>query len=295
MALAETNPNIVVMDADLGKSTMTGAFMKKFPDRYFEFGIAEQNMISTAAGMALGGKIPFAASFSCFLVGRYETVRMSVSYSNTNVKLVGTHAGVGIGEDGNSQMGLEDIALLRSLHNFVILQPADDLEAKQAVAWAAEYVGPVYLRLTRQKLEDIHSPDYKFQMGKGDVLKSAKGGQAITIFATGGVVGNALKAVEELEKSGASINLVNMHTIKPLDQELVLKLAKNSRIILTIEDHNIVGGLGSAVSEVVAGAGLPVKVHRHGVVEFGESGTPEGLYEKFGFSASKIKALIQSL
>ncbi|OGR82219.1 MAG: transketolase [Elusimicrobia bacterium RIFCSPLOWO2_01_FULL_54_10] len=295
VALAETNPNIVVMDADLGKSTMTGAFMKKFPDRYFEFGIAEQNMISTAAGMALGGKIPFAASFSCFLVGRYETVRMSVSYSNTNVKLVGTHAGVGIGEDGNSQMGLEDIALLRSLHNFVILQPADDLEAKQAVAWAAEYVGPVYLRLTRQKLEDIHSPDYKFQMGKGDVLKSAKGGQAITIFATGGVVGNALKAVEELEKSGASINLVNMHTIKPLDQELVLKLAKNSRIILTIEDHNIVGGLGSAVSEVVAGAGLPVKVHRHGVVEFGESGTPEGLYEKFGFSASKIKALIQSL
>lgn len=293
--LAETNPNIVVMDADLGKSTMTGAFQKKFPERYFEFGIAEQNMISTAAGLALGGKIPFAASFACFLINRFETVRMSVSYSNTNVKLVGTHAGVGIGEDGNSQMGLEDIALLRPLPNFTILQPADDLEARQAVAWAADHLGPVYLRLTRQKLEDIHGADYKFQVGKGDVLKTAKGNPTLTIFATGGVVYNALKAVEELEKEGMAIPLVNIHTIKPFDRDLVLSLGKISKNILTIEDHNKVGGLGSAVSETIADAGLAVKVHRHGVEGFGESGSPSELYEKFGFSSSKIKSLITSL
>lgn len=294
-ALAETNPNIVVMDADLGKSTMTGTFQKKFPERYFEFGIAEQNMISTAAGLAMGGKIPFAASFACFLIGRCETVRMSVSYSNTNVKLVGTHAGVGIGEDGNSQMGLEDIALLRPLPNFTILQPADDLEARQAVAWAAEHKGPVYLRLTRQKLEDIHSADYKFRVGKGDILKTAKGSAAVTVFATGGVVYNALKAAEELEKEGIDLTLVNIHTIKPLDRELVLSLAGASKMILTIEDHNIVGGLGSAVSETVSEAGIPVKVHRHGVEGFGESGSPAELYEKFGFSTSKIKDLIKNI
>ncbi|OGR89459.1 MAG: hypothetical protein A3A86_03405 [Elusimicrobia bacterium RIFCSPLOWO2_01_FULL_60_11] len=294
-ALAETNPNIVVMDADLGKSTMTGTFQKKFPERYFEFGIAEQNMISTAAGMAMGGKVPFAASFACFLVNRFETVRMSVSYSNTNVKLVGTHAGVGIGEDGNSQMGLEDIALLRPLPNFTILQPADDLEARQAVAWSAEHKGPVYLRLTRQKLEDLHGADYKFRVGKGDVLKAAKGTADVTIFATGGVVYNALKAVEELEKEGLAVNLVNIHTLKPLDKELILSLAGSSKMILTIEDHNIVGGLGSAVSETVAEAGFPVKVRRHGVEGFGESGSPAELYEKFGFSPSKIKELIKTL
>ena len=295
VTLAETNPNIVVMDADLGKSTMTGMFQKKFPERYFEFGIAEQNLISTAAGLALGGKIPFAASFSCFLINRFETVRMSVAYSNTNVKLVGTHAGVGIGEDGNSQMGLEDIALLRPLPNFTILQPADDLEAQQSVAWAAGHKGPVYLRLTRQKLEDIHESDYKLRVGKGDILKTASGSPALTIFATGGVVYNTLKAVEDLEKEGMAITLVNIHTIKPLDRELILSLASTSKNILTIEDHNKVGGLGSAVSEVVADAGLPVKVHRHGMEGFGESGSPTELYEKFGFSSSKIKTLAQAL
>ena len=290
--LSETNQQIVVLDADLGKSTMTGAFQKKFPERHFQMGIAEQNMIGTAAGLALGGKIPFAASFACFLVGRYETIRMSVAYSNSNVKLVGTHAGIGIGEDGYSQMGLEDIGMLRPLPNFVILQPADDLEAQAAVAWSAEHKGPVYLRLTRQKLQDIHAAGYQFQFGKGDVLKQSGKNGALTIFATGGVVYNALKAVEELEKEGLAINLVNIHTLKPIDRDLILNLAKSSKMFLTIEDHNVTGGLGSAVSEVIADMGFPIKVHRHGVQGFGESGSPEGLYDKYDFSAPKLKVLI---
>ncbi len=290
--IAQTNQQVVVMDADLGKSTMTGEFMKKFPDRYFELGIAEQNLIGTAAGLALGGKIPFAASFACFLVGRYETVRMSVCYSNTNVKLVGTHAGVGIGEDGYSQMGLEDVAVLRSLPNIVILQPADDLETQAAVRWSADYKGPVYLRLTRQKVQDVHQEGYQFQMGKGDVLKKAKGSGALTVFATGGVVHNTLKAVEELEKEGFDINLVNIHTIKPIDADLIVSLAKTSKKIVVIEDHATIGGLGSAVSEVVTYHALPVRVQRHGMTEYGVSGSPEELYEMFGFSTPKIKALL---
>lgn len=295
--IGEKNLQIVVMDADLGKSTMTGEFQKKFPDRYFQMGIAEQNLISTAAGLALGGKIPFATSFACFLIGRYETIRMSVAYTNANVKLIGTHAGVGIGEDGNSQMGLEDIALLRSLPNFAIIQPADDVEARGAVEWSVDHKGPVYLRLTRQKLYHLHNNDYHFNFGKGDVLlkSSVQNPKSkIAIFASGGVVYNALKAAEELEKEGIGATMVNIHTIKPLDEELILSLAKQYNRFITIEDHYITGGLGSAVSEVVAKAGLPVKVLRHGVEGFGISGSPDDLYDKFGFSISKIKQTIQS-
>jgi len=291
--IGQTNPRVVVMDADLGKSTMTAEFMKKFPDRYFEMGIAEQNLISTAAGLSLGGKIPFAASFACFLTGRYEPIRMSVCYSNANVKLVGTHAGVGIGEDGYSQMGLEDIAVLRSLPNLVILQPADDLETQAAVRWASEYQGPVYLRLTRQKVQDVHSAGYQFQMGKGDVLKKAKSSESVvTVFATGGVVYNALKAVEDLETQGLNINLINIHTIQPLDRDLVLSFARESKKIVAIEDHSQTGGLGSAVSEVIADHAVPVKVIRHGTTTYGFSGAPEELYESFGFSIPKIKEVI---
>jgi len=310
--IGEKNLQVVVMDADLGKSTMTGEFARKFPERYFEMGIAEKNLIGTAVGLSLAGKIPFAASFACFVAGQYETVRMSVSYSLSNVKLIGTHSGIGIGEDGNSQMGLEDIAVLRSLPNMVILQPADDLETQQAVAWAATYCGPVYMRLTRHKVQDVHDNNYKFEFGKGDILKksatrptgipfghnaphrdSLRSQSALTIFATGGVVYNALKAVEELEKEGMNLILVNVHTIKPIDDHLILSLAKECNKFLTIEDHNVIGGLGSAVSEVVTDAGLNVKVVRHGVQKFGESGQPEELYDKFGFSIPKIKQLIQ--
>ena len=291
--IGQTNPRVVVMDADLGKSTMTGDFKKEFPDRYFEMGIAEQNLIGTAAGLSLGGKIPFAASFACFLAGRYETIRMSVCYSNSNVKLVGTHAGVAIGEDGYSQMGLEDLAVLRSLPNLVILQPADDLETQAAVRWASEYQGPVYLRLTRQKVQDVHLSGYQFQMGKGDVLKKVRNSEAaVTIFATGGVVYNALKAAEDLEKEGLNINFVNIHTIKPIDGDLILSLAKQSKKIVTIEDHSQTGGLGSAVSEVISDHAVPVKVVRRGMTTYGSSGQPEELYDSFGFSIPKIKELI---
>lgn len=304
--VGEKNPQVIVIDADLGKSTMTGEFAKKFPERHFEMGIAEQNMIGTAAGMSFGGKIPFATSFACFLAGRYETIRMSVAFSNANVKLIGTHAGIGIGEDGYSQMGLEDIALLRSLPNMVILQPADDVETQQAVAWAAEHEGPVYIRLTRQKVESIHGENYKFQFGKADILIKSKvpastsaGGQSpkskIAILATGAVVYESLKAAEELEKEGISVTVVNIHTIKPLDDEMILNLAREHSKIVVIEDHSFVGGLGSAVSEVVAGASLPVKVLRHGVHGFGESGHQAELYDKFGFSIPKIKKLVLKL
>lgn len=294
--IAAKNPQVIVMDADLGKSTMTGEFAKKFPERYFQFGIAEQNLIGTAAGLSLGGKIPFATSFACFLAGRYETIRMSVSYSHSNVKLVGTHAGIAIGEDGYSQMGLEDIALLRPLPNLAIVQPADDLETQQAVAWASEHAGPVYLRLTRQKVQDVHQDDYKFQFGKGDILKqSAVNDQrsAIAIFATGGVVYNALQAAEALEKEGISAAVINMHTIKPMDESLVLRFAKEYPKMIAIEDHNVIGGLGSAISEIVTNAGLQVRILRLGIHGFGESGSPEALYEKFGFSSEKIREAAQ--
>lgn len=294
--LAEKNPNIVVMDADLGKSTMTGAFAKKFPDRYLEMGIAEQNLIGTAAGLAMAGKIPFAASFACFLVGRYETIRMSVAYAGTNVKLVGTHAGAGIGEDGYSQMGLEDIAMLRSLPNMAIVQPADDLEARQSVQWAAQYNGPVYLRLTRQKLPDLHKPDYKFQFGKADVLKpfaSAASPLTAVIFCTGGVVAGSLKAAQDLQSQGIDAAVVNIHTIKPLDEETVHSICSKTRNVVVVEDHNVIGGLASAISETAAIAGLNIRMKRIGLETFGESGSPEGLYEKFGFTSEKISRVVQ--
>lgn len=287
--LGEKNPNIVVLDADLSKSTMSIKFAKKFPDRFFEMGIAEQNMIGTAAGLALAGKIPFACSFACFLIGRYETIRISVAYTNANVKLVGTHAGIGIGEDGYSQMGLEDIALMRALPNVSVVQPCDDIETKQAVKYIAEHQGPVFLRLTRQPLEDVNHNGYKFEFGKGVVLRD---GKDVTIFATGGVVFNSLLAAEELEKDGISARVVNIHTIKPIDKELIVKCAIETGRIVTVEDHNIVGGLGSAVMEVLS-ENYPVKVKRIGIVKFGESGSPKALYEKYGLDPKGIAKAVR--
>ena len=283
------------MDADLGKSTMTGEFAKKFPDRYFELGIAEHNLIGTAAGLALGGKIPFAASFACFLAGRFETIRMSVASINANVKLVGTHAGIGIGEDGNSQMGLEDVSLMRSLPNMAVIQPADDLETRQAIEWAANNRGPVYFRLTRQKVPDVHKENYKFQFGKGDVLLEAntEKEKKIAILATGGVVYNALQAASELAKAGTGVIMVNIHTIKPLDEELVRSLAQKFGKIVTVEDHNIIGGLGSAVCEAAAETESASKVLRIGIKGYGESGKPEELYEKYGLSIQGISKSIK--
>jgi transketolase len=283
--LGAVNNNVVVLDADLSKSTMSHIFAKKFPDRFFEMGIQEQNMIGVAAGMALSGKIPFICSFSIFLIGRFETIRLSVGYSNTNVKLIGTHCGIGIGEDGYSQMGLEDIALMRSLPNMTILQPADEIETREIIKYAVENQGPMFIRLTRQNLDEVHGKDYKFNFRKGDLLKD---GKDATIFCTGGVTGNSLSAAKELEKEGFSLRVINIPTIKPLDNEIVIKAAKETKNIFTIEDHNVTGGLGSAVCEALS-ENYPKKVKRLGVINsYGESGSPEGLYEKHNLHTKGI-------
>lgn len=297
--LGEKNKNLVVLDADLSKSTMTQAFMKKFPDRHFEFGIAEQNMIGVAAGLALCGKIPVVTSFACFLIGRLETIRITAAYNQTNVKLVGTHAGIGIGEDGTSQMALEDIGAMRSLPHMVTLQPADAIETRQAVEWMLSHKGPVYLRLTRQKMPDVHGPDYKFELGKIDILwepsPKPKHYQA-TILASGGTVPGALTAAKDLEARGFKARVVNVHTLMPFDDHGLAQVAKDSERLVTVEDHNIVGGLGSAVCEAVASQGLAVPVVRVGLKDFGESATAEELYTKYGLTPSHIaEAAIRNL
>jgi len=297
--LGEKYPDLLVLDADLGKSTQTGKFMQKYPDRYLEFGIAEQNMIGAAAGLALCGKIPVVTSFAAFLTTRLETIRVAVSYNKTNVKLVGTHAGVAIGDDGASQMGLEDIGALRSLPYMTLLQPADDAEARQQVEWMVGHDGPVYIRLTRQKMEDVHSPDFKWEPGKADTIyepASKKGKLQATIFASGGPVGESVKAAKDLEGRGFAVRVVNAGTLHPFDTEAVLKACEESQRIVTVEDHNIVGGLGSAVCEAVAGAGAPCPVIRLGMDTFGESGDQAGLYDKYGLSAPHIaEAAIKNL
>ena len=291
VALGETNPNLIVLDADLSKSTMTQAFMKKFPARHLEVGIAEQNMIGIAAGLALSGKIPVLASFACFLIGRLETIRISAAYNQTNMKLVGTHAGIGIGEDGTSQMGLEDVAAMRALPHMTVLQPADDSETKQAVAWMFEHKGPVYLRLTRQKMPDVHAAGYKWQLNKIDVLwepakKPAK--YQATIIASGGPVPHAVEAAKALEAKGFFVRVANASTLAPFDGDAIARFGKDSQRFVTVEDHNVNGGLGSAVCEAAAERGLGVTTIRLGMRDFGESATPEQLYEKYGFMAPSI-------
>lgn len=283
--LGERDERIVALDADLSKSTMTLLFAQKFPERFFECGIAESNMIGMAAGLALCGKKPFACSFACFLTGRYETIRISVAYSRAAVRLVGTHAGLGIGEDGNSQMGLEDLALMRALPGMTVLQPCDEIETKQAVEFMAEHDGPSYIRLTRQALPDIHQPDYRFEAGKGVVLAE---GKDLTIVATGGTVAEALQAKKILGDQGIDARIVNIHTIKPVDKALVERCAKETGRILTVEDHNIMGGMGSAVAEAVL-VTHPVPVCRWGLQDvFGESGSPKELYAKYQIDAAGI-------
>ena len=291
LEIAEKNENLVVLDADLSKSTMTQPFMKKYPARHFEMGIAEQNMIGVAAGLALSGKIPVLTSFACFLIGRVESIRVSAAYNQTNMKLVGTHAGIGIGEDGTSQMGLEDVAAMRALPHMTILQPADHIETQQAVRWMIEHKGPVYIRLTRQKMPDVHGADYKWQPNKIDVIfepakKPAK--YQATIIASGGPVPHAVEAAKLLEAKGFAVRVANASTLLPFDGETVAKLAADSQRIITVEDHNVHGGLGSAVCEAIAERGISCPVVRLGLRSFGESATPEELYEKYGFTAPSI-------
>ena len=282
--------NIVVLDADLSKSTMSKMFADKYPERFFEMGISEANMIGAAAGLSLAGKKPFICSFACFVTGRYDTIRISVAYSEAPVRIVGTHAGIGIGEDGNSQMGLEDIGLMRGLPNMTVIQPADDVETKQAVRWMAENDVPCYIRLTRQNVDDVNAPDYKFRIGKAVELVS---GNDVVIMATGGTVGHAVKAAEILGKDGISAAVVNIHTIKPIDREAIAVYAAEIGRIVTVEDHNIIGGLGSAVAEVMAEAGEG-KLYRHGLLDsFGESGTYNDLYAKYRLDAQGIAGVVK--
>jgi transketolase len=287
--LGARDERIVTVDADLSKSTMTAGFAKKYPERAFNVGIAESGMIGLAAGLALTGQVPFVCSFACFLVGRFETIRVSVAYTDAPVKLVGTHVGVAIGEDGYTQMGLEDIACLRSLPNIPIVQPADEIETRQAVAYAVGHAGPIYLRLTRQNLEPVHDAAYRFQLGKADVLRP---GHDVSILATGGPLWNTLEAARKLAAEGIHAEVLNVATIKPLDEEAILRSAGRTGHVVTVEDHSIHGGLGSAVAELLAEV-MPTPLKRIGVTTFGESGDLKGLYAKHGLDADGIAGSVR--
>lgn len=288
-ALAElgaVNENIVVLEADLSKSTKTSDFKKVYPERHFNMGIAEQNMLGVAAGFAAAGKIPFASSFAVFATGRaYDQIRNSIAYPNLNVKVAATHAGLTVGEDGGSHQMLEDIALMRALPNMTVIVPADGVETKLAVKAAAEYEGPVYIRMGRPKVPVLFGDDYKFEIGKGVVLKE---GTDVTLVGTGIMVSKAVEAAELLAAEGISAAVVNISTIKPIDAELIIAQAQKTGAIVTCEEHNIYGGLGSAVAEVLV-ENCPVPMARVGVEDkFGESGLPDELLEKYGLTAANI-------
>ncbi len=284
LELAAKDDRIVTVDADLSKSTMTAGFAKAYPDRAFNVGIAESNMLGIGAGLALTGKVPFVCSFACFVVGRFETIRVSVAYTSANVKIVGTHAGIAIGEDGYSQMGLEDIACLRALPDIPIIQPADETETKQAVAYAVEHRGPLYLRLTRQSLEAVSPPGYRFQLGKAVVLQP---GTDVTVLASGGTVFNALEAARRLAAGDVRAEVINVASIRPLDEDLILGSAGKTGHVVTVEDHSLAGGLGGAVAELLSEV-LPTPLKRLGVQGFGESGDAGGLYAKHGLDPAGI-------
>ena len=286
--------DFVVMDADLAEATKTIIFKKAFPERFFDTGIAEGNMISTAAGIASCGIPVFAASFAMFSSGRaFEQVRNSVCYPKLNVKVVGTHGGISVGEDGATHQCIEDISLMRTIPGMVVINPCDAIEAKQAVKAALEHNGPVYLRFCRLATENIHGEDFKFELGKGVEIKE---GSDATIVATGIVLEFALKAAEMLKEEGISARVVDIHTIKPIDRDIIVKAAKETGAIVTVEEHNVYGGLGSAVAEVVCEE-APVPVLRVGVQDkFGTSGTPAELFKLYNITpeyiAEKVKEAI---
>lgn len=289
--LAKDHDDIIVLDADLAAATKTEIFKKAYPDRFFDCGIAEANMIGVAAGLAAAGKVPFAASFAMFVTGRaYEQVRNSVGYPQLNVKIAGSHAGITVGEDGATHQCCEDLALMRTIPGMVVLNPADHYEMIAATKAAYEHNGPVYIRLGRLAIESFNDPDnYKFEIGKGITLEE---GEDVTVIATGLVVYEALKAVKALKEQGKSVRLINMHTIKPIDKDIIIKAAKETGKIITIEEHNIIGGLGEAVAAVTA-ENCPVPVYRIGVEDtFGHSGPAVGLLAEFGLDAAGLEKKI---
>ncbi len=306
--LGKKNKDIVVLDADLANATMTKKFKSLYPKRFFDMGIAEQDMIGTAAGFAIGGKIPFASTFAIFAAGRaYEQIRNAIAYPNLNVKIAATHAGLTVGEDGASHQAIEDISLMRTIPNMTVISPCDDMETKWAIDWATKYNGPVYIRLTRPKVESIYgeNPELiilendekqkskeekrnlkpKFEIGK--MIVHGEGNDA-TVFATGVEVQEALKAKNELAKQNINIRVVDVHTIKPIDKETIIKCAKETDRVITIEDHSIIGGLGSAICEVLSEE-FPTKVKRMGVQDkFGTSGKWHELLEEYGLDSKSI-------
>ena len=289
--LAE-NKDIVVLDADLGNATKSISFKKVAPDRFFDMGIAEGDMIGTAAGLAASGKIPFASTFAIFAAGRaFEQIRNSVAYPKLNVKIAATHAGVTVGEDGGSHQAIEDISLMRSIPGMVVINPADAIEAEEVVKAAASYNGPVYIRLGRAATPDIHNEEYKFELGKGEVLRN---GKDVAIIATGIMTAKAIEAAEKLAADGVEATVINIATIKPIDKDLIIEVAKNTNKIVTVEEHSIIGGLGSAVAEVIS-ENYPVPLKRIGVNDvFGQSGDPTSLLNYYGLTAENIINTVKS-
>ena len=293
-ALAAENPDIVVLDADLAEATKTCIFEKKYPERFIDCGIAEGNMIGIAAGLAACGKIPFAASFAMFSAGRaYEQVRNSVGYPHLNVKIAGSHAGISTGEDGATHQCCEDIALMRTIPGMVVVNPADHYEMLAAVKAAAQHNGPVYLRLGRLAVESVHNnDDYQFELGKGITLRD---GKDITIAATGLMVGEAVKAAKSLEAQGIDARVLDIHTIKPLDEDLLAKAAQETGHIVTVEEHNVIGGLGEAVCACLSQR-CPTPVTRIGVQDvYGHSGPALDLLQEFGLCAENIEATVKKI
>jgi transketolase len=292
-ALAELkDENIVVLDADLSSSTKTNLFKEKYPNRFIQNGIAEADMIGTAAGLATCGKIPFAATFAAFATGRvYDQIRSSIAYPNLNVKIVVTHSGITVGEDGATHQMLEDINLMRGLPNMTVLSPSDDVSTRKLVKEMSKMNGPVYLRLSRMKTPNIYTDDTEFKIGKGIEIGEGTDG---TIFATGDILSEVLKAQELLKDDDIDIRVVDMYSIKPIDKELIIKCAKETGILFSVEDHNIIGGLGSAVAEVLCDE-CPKKLHRIGINDtFWKSGTEKDLLKYYKLDAESIYEFIKS-
>ncbi len=284
--LGKENPNVVVLDADLAGATKTDMFAKQFPDRFFDMGIAEANMMATAAGFATCGKIPYASTFAVFAAGRaYDQIRNSICYPKLNVKICATHCGVTVGEDGATHQMIEDLSLMRTLPNMTVMSTSDDTQTKWAIKEIAKIQGPVYLRLARMETPIIYDENTKFEIGKAIQIGEGTDG---TVFATGITVSEAIKAQEILKQERINIRVVDMHTIKPIDKEIIIKSAKETKKLISIEDHNIIGGLGSAISEVLTEE-YPTKLIRLGIKDvFGKSGKAEELIKYFGITADNI-------
>lgn len=291
--LGKENDKIVVLDADLSKSTKTCDFKNMFKDRFFNAGIAEQNLMGMAAGFANVGNIPFASTFAVFATGRaFEIIRNSICYPKMNVKIAATHAGITVGEDGGSHQSVEDIALMTSLPNMTVIVPADHREAMQATKAAANFEGPVYLRFGRCNTEDVFDDNYEFQIGKGAKLRE---GNDVTVIATGMMVQKAIEASDKLKEEGINVRVINISTIKPIDKEIIIEAAKETKGIVTAEEHSIMGGLGAIVSQVVA-SNHPTRIKFVGIKDtFGESGTPDELMKKYGLTSDEIIKAVKEI